>query len=148
PSTPPAGESAAITSLPYRDWPLEAKKAAERELARQLEAERKAKLFSGPQGTWPSLTKRKPSKLEKLRWKEGIDGPEYDENGKAIFHASDGCPITSAGAPLGVSFGCAIGKPAIHSHMLDDIRLYFDELRLPEVNEGNGTEPEALKPAN
>jgi len=28
------------------------------------------------------------------------------------------------------------------------MREYFDELRLPETNEGNGTEPEARRPAN
>ena len=29
--------------------------------------------------------------------------------------------------------------------MFDNMREYFDELRLPETHEGNGTEPEALR---
>jgi hypothetical protein len=43
---------------------------------------------------------------------------------------------------------CALGKPMVHSDMFDNMRQYFDEQRLPETDEGNGTEPEALRPAN
>jgi hypothetical protein len=28
------------------------------------------------------------------------------------------------------------------------MKLYFDEQRLPQTNEGNGTEPESLRPAD
>jgi hypothetical protein len=30
--------------------------------------------------------------------------------------------------------------------MFENMRLYFDEQRLPKTNEGNGTEPEAQRP--
>ncbi|HET9864923.1 MAG TPA: hypothetical protein VFP37_15880, partial [Steroidobacteraceae bacterium] len=66
--------SGAITGRSRIDWPLEGKKAAEREVARELEAERIAKMFAGPQGTWASLTKRQRSKLNKFRWKPGVTG--------------------------------------------------------------------------
>jgi hypothetical protein len=32
--------------------------------------------------------------------------------------------------------------------MFENMREYFDEQRLPRTDEGNGTEPEALRPAN
>jgi len=40
--------------------------------------------------------------------------------------------------------GCAIGKAKIHDDMFENMRLYFDEQRLPRTDEGNGTEPESL----
>src|SRR5262249_44432617 len=55
--------STAITLSPRVDWPLESKKAAERLVAREAEAERVARKFAGPGGTWASLTKRQRSKL-------------------------------------------------------------------------------------
>jgi hypothetical protein len=134
-------ESTAITGRV--DWPIEAKKSAARVLAAEAEAERVAKMFAGPSGTWASLTKRQRSKLSKFRWKPGIDGPERDEHGNAIIRLPNGCAIVNLAA-----IGCPLGKPKIHDDMFDNMRLYFDEQRLPKTHEGNGTEPEALRPAN
>ena len=91
-------------------------------------------MFAGPGGTWASLTKRQRSKLNKFRWKQGVLGLEYDSQGNQIYHISEGCVI--------------VNKPKVHDDMFDNMRLYFDEQRLPETNEGNGTEPEALRPPN
>jgi hypothetical protein len=141
-STPTAGESAAITpptAPPARvDWPLEGKKSAARVLAAEAEAERIARMFAGPNGTWASLTKRQRSKLSKFRWRPGVDGLEKDAAGNTIYHLSDGCVLVNF-----MFFGCAIGKPKIHDDMFDNMRLYFDEQRLPATDEGNGTEPGA-----
>jgi hypothetical protein len=138
----PPGESAAIvvpaTPAARVDWPLEGKKSAARVLAAEAEAERVARMFAGPNGTWASLTKRQRSKISKFRWKPGVDGLERDANGNTIYHLSEGCVLVN------FSFiGCAIGKPKIHDDMFDNMRQYFDEQRLPETNEGNGTEPGA-----
>jgi hypothetical protein len=134
------GESAAIaspTAPPARvDWPIEGKKSAARVLAAEAEAERIARMFAGPNGTWASLTKRQRSKLSKFRWRPGVDGLEKDAAGNTIYHLSDGCVLVNF-----MFFGCAIGKPKIHDDMFDNMRLYFDEQRLPQTNEGNGTEP-------
>jgi len=138
---PPPGESKAITDTSRVDWPVEGKKSAARVLAREAEAERIARMFAGPGGTWASLTKRQKSKLNKFRFKPGIDGLEYDSQGNQIFHISEGCVIVNS-----MFFGCALGKPKVHDDMFDNMRLYFDEQRLPETKEGNGTEPEALRP--
>jgi len=138
---PPAGESTAITDTSHVDWPIEGKKAAARVLAREAEAERVARMFAGPGGTWASLTKRQRSKLNKFHFKPGIDGLEYDAQGNQIFHISDGCVIVNS-----MFFACALGKPKVHDDMFDNMQLYFDEQRLPETKEGNGTEPEALRP--
>jgi hypothetical protein len=120
------------------DWPVEGRKSVARILAREAEAERVAKMFAGPGGTWASLTKRQRSKISKFRWKPGVDGLERDANGNTIYHLSEGCVIVN------FSFiGCAIGKPKIHDDMFDNMRQYFDEQRLPQTNEGNGTEPGA-----
>ena len=147
---PAAGESAAITApaAPVDtsgvDWPIEGKKAAARLLAREAEAERIARMFAGPGGTWASLTKRQRSKLSKFKWKPGVDGLEYDEKGNAIYRLPNGCTIVNL-----MFFGCPIGKqPPAHGDMFENMREYFDEQRLPQSNEGNGTEPEALRPAN
>jgi hypothetical protein len=144
PAAESAGESAAI-SVPERvDWPIEAKKSAARVLAAELEAERIAKMFAGPGGTWASLTKRQKSTVSKFRWKPGVDGLEYDEKGNAIYHLPNGCTIVNL-----AFFACPIGsKPKAHGDMFENMREYFDEQRLPETHEGNGTEPEALRPAN
>ena len=138
PADPPAGESAAITPPERVDWPIEAKKSAARVLAAEAEAERIAKMFAGPSGTWASLTKRQRSKLSKFRWKPGVDGLERDEKGNTIYHLSEGCVLVNF-----LFIGCSIGKPKIHDDMFDNMRLYFDEQRLPQTDEGNGTEPEA-----
>ena len=53
------------------DWPIEGKKSAARVLAAEAEAERIAKMFAGPDGTWASLTKRQRSKINKFRFKPG-----------------------------------------------------------------------------
>ena len=149
PARAAAGESAAIAApagppdTSGVDWPIEGKKAAARVLAREAEAERIAKMFAGPGGTWASLTKRQRAKLSKLRWKPGVDGLEYDEKGNAIYHLPNGCNIVNM-----MFFGCPIGKQTVHGDMFENMREYFDEQRLPETNEGNGTEPEALRPAN
>ena len=124
------------------DWPIEGKRAAEREVAREMEAERIAKMFAGPQGTWASLTKRQRSRLNKFRWRPGVLGVEYDERGNQIFHLSDGCVVINGGV-----IACALGKVKVHGDMFENMREYFDQQRLPETDEGNGTEPEALRPA-
>jgi hypothetical protein len=134
-------ESTGITSTDHVDWPVEGKKAAARVLAREAEAERVARMFAGPGGTWASLTKRQRSKLNKFRWKAGVLGLEYDSQGNQIYHISDGCVIVNS-----MFFACAIGKPKVHDDMFENMRLYFDEQRLPQTDEGNGTEPEALRP--
>ncbi len=143
-SQPPiARPSTAITPPDQVDWPLEGKKAATRVLAREAEAERVARMFAGPGGTWASLTKRQQSKLNKFRFKDGVDGLEYDEKGNQILHISDGCMVVNSGF-----IACKIGKVKVRGDMFENMREYFDELRLPETREGNGTEPEALRPAN
>jgi hypothetical protein len=137
---PLIGESAAITPPERVDWPIEAKKSAARVLAAEAEAERIAKMFAGPGGTWASLTKRQRSKINKFRFKPGVDGLEKDSDGNIIFHLSEGCVVVNS------SFiGCAIGKPKIHDDMFENMRLYFDEQRLPRTDEGNGTEPESRR---
>jgi hypothetical protein len=139
PVIPPAGESAAITPPARVDWPIEAKKSAARVLAAEAEAERIAKMFAGPGGTWASLTKRQRSKINKFRFKPGVDGLEKDSDGNIIYHLSEGCVVVNS------SFiGCAIGKAKIHDDMFENMRQYFDEQRLPRTDEGNGTEPESL----
>jgi len=139
PVVPPAGKSAAITPPARVDWPIEAKKSAARVLAAEAEAERIAKMFAGPGGTWASLTKRQRSKINKFRFKPGVDGLEKDSDGNIIYHLSEGCVVVNS------SFiGCAIGKAKIHDDMFENMRLYFDEQRLPRTDEGNGTEPESL----
>jgi hypothetical protein len=144
PGTPaPAGDSTAITPPAFVDWPLEGKKSAARVLAREAEAERIARLFAGPNGTWASLTKRQRSRLNKFHFRPGIDGLEYDEKGNQIFHLSDGCVVVNS-----AFIACALGKAKVHGDMFENMREYFDEQRLPETPEGNGTEPEALRPAN
>jgi hypothetical protein len=139
-ATAPAQPSA-ITTPPARvDWPIEGKKAAERVLAREAEAERIAKMFAGPGGTWASLTKRQRSMLSKFRWKKGVV-LEYDAQGNQIYHLGDGCMIVNSGF-----IACAIGKAKVHGDLFENMREYFDEQRLPQTDEGNGTEPEALRP--
>jgi hypothetical protein len=137
---PPAGESQAPD---FVDWPIEQRISAKRALEIEAEAERVAKMFSGPGGTWASLTKRERSRLKKFRWKKGVDGFEYDEKGNAIIHISEGCVVVNM-----AFIGCALGKAKVHGDLFKDMRLYFDEQRLPETDDGNGTEPEALRPAN
>jgi len=146
PAPPAAGESAAITAPPGPgrvDWPLEGQKSVTRLLAREAEAERIARMFAGPGGTWASLTKRQRSKLNKFKWKPGVDGLEYDEKGNAIYRLPNGCAIVNS-----MFFACQIGKQKVNGNMFDNMREYFDEQRLPQTNEGNGTEPEALRPSN
>ena len=137
---PPSAESSAIT-VPRVDWPLEAKKSAARVLAAEAESERIARMFAGPGGTWQSLTKRQRSKINKFRFKPGVDGLEKDSQGNILYHLSPGCVVVNS------SFvGCAIGKPKVHDDMFENMRLYFDEQRLPRTDEGNGTEPESRRP--
>ena len=134
-------ESSAITPPGRVDWPLEGQKSAEREVARQMEAERVARMFAGPDGTWASLTKRQRSQLNKFRWKKGVV-VEYDADGNLIYRINDGCMIING------LIACKLGKAKVNDHMFDNMREYFDELRLPETDQGNGTEPEARRPAN
>jgi hypothetical protein len=140
PVAPAAGESQAPD---FVDWPVEQRLSAKRALDAEAEAERVAKMFSGPGGTWASLTKRERSRLKKFRWKKGVDGFEYDDKGNAIFHISEGCVVVNM-----AFIGCALGKAKVHGDLFKDMRLYFDEQRLPQTDDGNGTEPEALRPAN
>ncbi len=134
---PAVEASGAITAPPPGriDWPREARKSAARILAQEAESERIAKMFAGPDGTWASLTKRERSRLKRFRWKPGVDGLEYDQDGNAIYHISEGCVIVNGGY-----IGCALGKEKIHGDLFKDMRLYFDERRLPPTDEGNGTE--------
>ena len=136
--TPPvaaAGETGAVT-LPGRvDWPIEGRKSAARVLAAEAESERIAKMFSGPDGTWASLTPREKSRVRKFRWKPGVDGLEYDDRGNAIYHISEGCVLVNF-----MFIACALGKEKIHGDLFKDMRLYFDEQRLPPLDNGNGTE--------
>jgi hypothetical protein len=137
-----AGESAAASAPGYVDWPREGHDAAARVLAREAEAERVAKLFAGPQGTWASLTKRQQSELNHFRWAPGVDGLERDANGQYIYHLKNGCVLVSF-----VFIGCPIGaKPPAYGDLFKDMRLYFDEQRRPQSNEGNGREPESMRP--
>ncbi len=114
------------------DWPLEGKRAVKRVLDAEEESERIAKKFSGPKGTWASLTPRERSEVKKFRWKKGVV-PERDENGNAIVQISEGCVLVN------LSFlACALGKKAVYGDLFKDMRKYFDEQRLPETGNGNG----------
>jgi hypothetical protein len=140
-AAPAAEESAAITQG-FIDWPVKGKESAARVLAAEAEAERIAKMFAGPQGTWASLTKRERSKFNKFRWKPGVDGLERDEKGNTIYRMGNGCVLVNF-----VFFGCPIGaKPPPRGDMFENMREYFDEQRLPQTDEGNGTEPESMRP--
>jgi hypothetical protein len=145
PSASSAGSSEAASGAVtggYVDWPKEGRDAAARVLAREAEAERIAKMFAGPQGTWASLTRRQQSELKHFRWKPGIDGLERDEKGNTIYHLPNGCALVNF-----VFFGCPIGKkPPPYGDLFKDMRKYFDEQRLPQTQEGNGTEPESKRP--
>jgi hypothetical protein len=132
---PAVAESSAITVPGRVDWPIEGKKSAARVLAAEAEAERIARMFSGPGGTWASLTQRERSRLKKFRWKPGIAGLEYDSQGNQIYHISEGCVVVNS-----MFIGCALGKAQVHGDLLKDMRLYFDEQRLPPLDDGNGTE--------
>ena len=140
-SQAPGGSSLALTPPGSVDWPLEGRKAAEREVQRELEAERLAKMFAGPGGTWASLTKRQRSQINKFRWKRSVEGLRYDEHGNAIYEMPNGCTLVNL-----LFIGCPIGfKPTVHGDMFDNMREYFDEQRMPETKDGNGTEPESIQ---
>jgi hypothetical protein len=128
------GESGALTAPGRVDWPIEGRRSAAKVLAAEVEAARVAKMFSGPDGTWASLTPREKSRLRKFRWKPGVDGLEYDERGNAIYHISDGCVVVNL-----LFIGCMLGKEKVHGDLFKDMRRYFDEQRLPPLNDGNGT---------
>ncbi|HUQ12532.1 MAG TPA: hypothetical protein VM146_19660 [Steroidobacteraceae bacterium] len=137
-----AGEEGASSSPGFVDWPKEGHDAAARVLAREAESQRVAKLFAGPQGTWASLTKRQQSELNHFRWKPGVDGLERDEKGNTLWHVSEGCTLVNFSI-----ISCALGKkPPAYGDMFKDMRLYFDEQRRPATNEGNGREPESMRP--
>jgi hypothetical protein len=137
---PPAGESRAPE---FVDWPIEQRISAKRAIEAEIESERLARKFAGPDGTWASLTKRQRSKLSKFRWRPGVDGFTYDDKGQAIYTLPNGCTIVNL-----AFIGCPLGKAKVHGDMFENMREYFDEQRLPQTDEGNGTEPEALRPAN
>jgi hypothetical protein len=137
-TTPPA----ALTQDSMVDWPVEARKSAARVLEQEREAERIARMFAGPQGTWASLTKRQRDELNHFRWKPGVDGLERDEKGNTIYHINSRCVLVNF-----VFIGCSLGgKPPAYGDLFKDMRLYFDEQRRPATTEGNGTEPESLRP--
>lgn len=129
------GETASATDTSAVDWPLEGKKAAARVLEREAEAERIAKMFAGPGGTWKSLTKRERSRLSKFRFRPGLAGFECDSQGNQIYRLSEGCAVIN-----GSYIACTVGKQKVHGDMFENLREYFDEQRLPETDEGNGTE--------
>lgn len=138
----PAGASPGAAPRGFIDWPVEGRKSAERIVAEEIEAERVAKMFAGPQGTWASLTKRQQSELKKFRWKPGVDGLERDERGMTIYRFNERCVLVNF-----VFIGCALGaKPPAYGDLFKDMRKYFDEQRLPQTNEGNGREPESMRP--
>lgn len=140
--TPVAGESGAIVAQGYVDWPRERRDAAARVLAADAEAERIARMFAGPQGTWASLTKREREQFNHFRWKPGINGLERDEKGNTIYRMKSGCTMVNF-----VFIGCPIGKkPEPYGDLFKDMRKYFDEQRLPQTDEGNGREPESMRP--
>jgi hypothetical protein len=136
----PPGESQAPD---FVDWPVEQRISARRAIEAEAESERLAKKFAGPDGTWASLTKRQRSRLSKFRWRPGVDGFTYDDKGQAIYTLPNGCTIVNL-----AFIGCPLGKAKVHGDMFENMREYFDEQRLPRTDEGNGTEPEALRPAN
>jgi hypothetical protein len=141
PAEQPATQPATPPPPGYIDWPRETRLSAARVLEREREAERLARMFAGPDGTWASLTKRQRSKLNKFKWAPGVDGLERDENGNTIYRLPSGCTIVNF-----MFFGCPIGKQPVNDDMFENMRLYFDEQRLPQTNEGNGTEPESKRP--
>jgi hypothetical protein len=130
------------------DWSLEGEKSAARLLDRQEQAGRDATRFSGPRGTWPSLTQRPPPAAGDFRWKEGIDEPEYDAAGRRIFRVGDRCQAVTSLTPPSLFVGCTPEKPTVHGDLFDGMKQHFDEQRLPDNGQGNGTEPEAQRPAN
>ncbi len=137
-----ASESEGVTERGFIDWPVETKKSAARVLAAEREAERIAKMFAGPDGTWASLTKRQRDELDHFRWAPGVDGLERDENGNTIYQLKNGCALVNF-----MFFGCPIGKkPPPYGDLFKDMRLHFDEQRRPPTNEGNGLEPESKRP--
>jgi hypothetical protein len=136
-----ANQSEAITERGFVDWPVKARESAARVLAQEREAERIAKMFAGPDGTWASLTKRQRSELSKFQWAPGVDGLERDENGTYIYRMKNGCVLVAF-----VFMGCPIGKVKANGEMFENMREYFDEQRLPRTDEGNGTEPESMRP--
>jgi hypothetical protein len=145
PQAPTAAELDAA-ALAHRhahvDWPIEAREAAKRVLSAEAEAERIAKMFAGPQGTWASLTKRERDQLNHFRWAPGVKGLERDENGNVIYRLPNGCALVNF-----MFFGCPIGaKPPPYGDLFKDMQLYFDEQRRPRSNDGNGTEPETRRP--
>lgn len=138
----PSGEPGADAQRGFVDWPKEGKDAAARVLAREAESERIAKLFAGPQGTWASLTKRQQSELNHFRWKPGVDGLERDAKGNTIYHFGSGCTLVNF-----AMIACPLGqKPPAYGDLFKDMRKYFDEQRLPDNHEGNGREPESMRP--
>jgi hypothetical protein len=145
PSPPVTADAAAdptTSSAPsWIDWPQETRESAARVLAQEREAERIARMFAGPDGTWASLTKRQRSKFNNFKWAPGVDGLERDENGNTIYRLPSGCTVVNF-----MFFGCPLGKPPVNDDMFENMRLYFDEQRLPQTNEGNGTEPESRRP--
>jgi hypothetical protein len=134
-------ESPADSAISWIDWPRETRESAARVLGQEREAERIAKMFAGPDGTWASLTKRQRSKFNKFKWAPGVEGLERDENGNTIYRLPSGCTVVNF-----MFFGCPLGKPTVNDDMFENMRLYFDEQRLPQTNEGNGTEPESRRP--
>jgi len=136
-----ANESEGVTEKGFIDWPVEARQSATRVLEAEREAERVAKMFAGPDGTWASLTKRQRSQLSKFQWAPGVDGLERDENGVHIYRMKNGCVLVAF-----VFIGCPLGKAKANGEMFENMREYFDEQRLPQTNEGNGTEPESMRP--
>jgi hypothetical protein len=140
-ASPATNPSEGTAERGFVDWPKERRLSAARVLEQEREAERIARMFAGPEGTWASLTKRQRSQLNKFKWAPGVEGLKYDDKGNAIYTLPSGCTIVNF-----MFFGCPLGKPKVHDDMFENMRQYFDEQRMPELKDGNGTEPEALRP--
>jgi hypothetical protein len=94
-----------------------------------------------PDGTWASLTKRQRSKLNKFRWRPGLDGPERDEHGNAIIRLPNGCVVVNLSA-----IGCPLGTAEDLRRHVRQHAVVLRRTALAQDQEGNGTEPETVRP--
>ena len=90
-------------------------------------------MFSGPDGTWASLTSARAFAAEEIPLEAGSRWTRIRREGQRDLPHSEGCVIVNP-----MFFGCTLGKEKVHGDMFKDMRLYFDEQRLPPMDEGNG----------